>query len=164
MTQKIALFVLLLVLAGTSCKNTQPDHDTMSISRIEYRFRDSSVPPKYHRSYTILVNKKEISAKVDSYGEVLGETSETLASGKFKDILQLLKVYQIENRKAKNDDGCTGGTTESISWWTDAEEPSFNGSVYHCGGSDFGDLSGDTKAFGADLKALLPELQAIISQ
>ncbi|MEJ7831535.1 MAG: hypothetical protein WKF79_01345, partial [Nocardioides sp.] len=34
---------------------------------------DSSVPPEYHRSWVLLLDRTEISVVVDSYGDVVGE-------------------------------------------------------------------------------------------
>ena len=41
-------------------------HD-VEIDRITYHFGDASVPPEYHRSYTITVAPDKIDMVVDSY-------------------------------------------------------------------------------------------------
>ena len=38
---------------------------------VEYHYQDSSVPPEYHRSYTLTVTQGEADLVVDSYGDVL---------------------------------------------------------------------------------------------
>lgn len=38
---------------------------------VRYHYRDSSVPPEHHRSYTVTVTPDEAHIGVDSYGDVL---------------------------------------------------------------------------------------------
>lgn len=44
-------------------------------SQVELRFVDASVPPEYHRSYTIIAAADSASVKVDVYGTVIASDS-----------------------------------------------------------------------------------------
>jgi len=111
--------------------------------RLPYRFQDSSVPPPYHRSYTITATPDHILRVVDSYGEEIERQEASLDPEALRALLDVLgrscpgrRATPLENR------GCTGGTGESITVRR-GEEVLFEASVYHCGGSDSGDLLGD---------------------
>ncbi|MBW1693528.1 MAG: hypothetical protein JRJ41_05080 [Deltaproteobacteria bacterium] len=59
-----------------------------------------------------------------------------------------------------NDEGCTGGNSERISF-SDGENELFSGTVYHCGGKDTGNLCGDIANFADDIKNLVPNLDEL---
>lgn len=136
----------------------------MSITRIEYRFGDSSVPPPYHRSYTISLTPDAIKVVVDSYGEVTAQQEKPVDQASFDLMVAALEKHGIGHRVAAKDElGCSGGTTESIAFWK-GEEEAFSASVYHCGGDDFGELDGDSRGFAKDLKMLIPDLSALLKK
>jgi hypothetical protein len=45
---------------------------------VTLRFRDSSVPPEYHRSYVLTVSEGQVHVVVDSYGDVLHDVTKPL--------------------------------------------------------------------------------------
>lgn len=136
----------------------------MSITRIEYRFGDSSVPPPHHRSYTISLTPDSIRIVVDSYGKVTAEQESPLDGKSFELVVDALEKQAISRctsvREAR---GCTGGTTESLAWW-EGEEEVFSASVYHCGGDDYGDLCGNVRALAANLKKLVPDFAQLLAR
>lgn len=68
----------------TACFNPKPKE----FDKIYYHFSDSSVPPKYHRSYTIVITKDEVECSVDVYGDVIAEKSYEFTQEKFDKLVQ----------------------------------------------------------------------------
>lgn len=132
-----------------------------TITEISYAFRDASVPPAYHRSYLIRVTRDRVYIVIDSYGDLLAEEGYEISSEQFENVLHSLNRNRITNSPLEEHKGCTGGTCETISY-TDGEEAIFTGTVYHCGGEDFGDLGGDVKRFSDDVKRLVPDLEKLL--
>jgi hypothetical protein len=136
----------------------------MEITKINYRFGDSSVPPPHHRSYTISLTPDSIRTVVDSYGDVIGDNDTPIDRETFDVVVKALENHEIRLCKSvRKERGCTGGTTESISWW-EGEEEVFSASVYHCGGDDYGDLCGGVRAFAKELKKLVPDFAGLLGR
>jgi len=153
-------FVIIYLLANFGTLINQTSNE-MEITKIIYHFGDSSVPPPYHRSYTVEIDKDSLSIVVDSYGSILAERSYQLDSLQFDSIVANIDKYQIENQKQVKNKGCTGGTSESISYFS-GDEKLFSGYVYHCGGKDFGDMKGEVREFAREIKILIPELDSLL--
>ncbi len=133
----------------------------MEITKIIYHFGDASVPPPYHRSYTVELNKDSLNIVVNSYGDILAKASYQLDSLQFDSIVANIDKYKIKNQKNKQNRGCTGGTSESISYFN-GDEKIFYGYVYHCGGTDFGDLEGEVRSFAQEIRLLVPKLDSLL--
>ena len=89
--------VLFLSLWGLSCKTQASDSaSSMNISRVEYRYGDSSVPPPYHRSYSIVVTSDSVSTVVDSYGDVVAQKQRTLQEGELEKVIAALEMFMDE--------------------------------------------------------------------
>jgi len=131
------------------------------IREIVYRFGDASVPPQYHRSYTITVTAGQARVVVDSYGDVLAEQAYEITREEFEDIVRSLSRHRIGRAELGEDEGCTGGTTETIRY-SDATHELFSGSVYHCGGRDSGNLGGDARGFADEVRRLIPDLANLL--
>ena len=56
------------------------------IQEITYHFGDASVPPKYHRSYTVTVTTDKVRIVVDSYGKILADKGYEITNKQFNDI------------------------------------------------------------------------------
>ena len=157
----LPLFILLTVIA-VSCNVDGEDNMTdTKIQEIIYHFGDASVPPKYHRSYTVTVTDDKVRVVVNSYGEILAKAGYEITNKQFNDIRNSLKRNKIRNCTLGNDEGCSGGTIERISF-SDGENELFSGSVYHCGGKDTGNLCGDIKSFADNVKNLVPNLDKLL--
>lgn len=80
---------------------------------VEYRFHDSSVPPPYHRSYTLLVLPDAARVVVDSYGDVLHDVRIDIDAGTWERCAaaaaSLAEIPGVEF-----DDGFTGGTADRL--------------------------------------------------
>ena len=152
------LIIFLLTSSGTLINQTKND---VEITKIIYHFGDASVPPMYHRSYTVEINKDSLNIVVNSYGDILAEKSYQLDSLQFDSIVANIDSCKIENQKNKKNRGCTGGTSESISYFK-GEDKMFSGYVYHCGGDDYGDMKGEIRGFGKDVRKLIPDLDSLL--
>jgi len=133
----------------------------VAITEITYHFGDASVPPDYHRSYSVRVTADEVRVVVDSYGEILADETYTITSLQFDDIKRSLERNRISNCTLVDDENCTGGTSERITY-SDRDNELFSGSVYHCGGNDTGNLCGDIPRFAEDVKNLTPDLDKLL--
>ena len=155
----IALLFLIFVLNNNSQNNKVME---TQITEIVYHFGDASVPPQYHRSYTITVVSDTAQIVVDSYGDILAEKKYEITQAQFDSVIVALEKNNIKNCKPKKNKGCTGGTSENISY-SDSTKELFTGYVYHCGGKDFGNLSGDSRAFAHEVKTLILDLDSLIA-
>ncbi|MFH1336735.1 MAG: hypothetical protein ABII96_09485 [Candidatus Zixiibacteriota bacterium] len=132
-----------------------------SIKEIRYDFSDASVPPEHHRSYTITVTPDAVRVVVDSYGDILADRTYGITDKQFSDVRNSLEMNKIRNCTLGEDEGCTGGTSETISC-TDGKKEIFSGSVYHCGGKDTGNLCGDISRFAVTVGGLVPDFDALL--
>jgi len=131
----------------------------IEFDRLEYCFHDSSVPPKYHRSYTISVSSKEISKLIDSYGDTVSFEKREISPEEFKSIQKTFVSAKIKNcKKKRKGDGCTGGTGISIHCYLGAETV-FTGHNYTCAGEEVGDLCGETNKINNQLNVILQQLE-----
>jgi len=158
---KLRLFMLLIVIT-VSCNVAGEDNMTnATIQEITYHFGDASVPPEYHRSYAVTVTTDKVKIVVDSYGEILADKGYEITNKQFNNIRISLEKNKIRNCTLGDDQGCTGGTIERISF-SDGENKIFSGSVYHCGGKDTGNLCGDITSFADDGKNLVPDFKSLL--
>jgi hypothetical protein len=160
----VFLPALCILLATIGACGTIDGENTMAqttIKEITYHFGDASVPPDYHRSYTITVTANRVKIVVDSYGDILADEEYEITAQQFDDIQRSLEKNNIENCTLGEDEGCTGGTSERISYVNDKNE-TFSGSVYHCGGKDTGNLCGDIGSFADAVKKLVPNVEELL--
>lgn len=80
---------------------------------ITYQFLDSSVPPRYHRSYELRVTSSESRIVVDSYGDILADESVPTDPEVWKELGGT--IDQVAGLRAEPAaEGCTGGTVTSL--------------------------------------------------
>lgn len=130
------------------------------IDKIIYRFIDSSVPPQYHRSYSIEVRADQVRLIVDSYGDVLLDQSFKSNQEIFNRALSAFHGAKISTGEAKENPGCTGGKSEKVQLLA-GSRTLFSAYSYNCQGS-WGDLRGNSKQFASEMKALVPDLGSIL--
>ena len=138
---KALLLSLSLILFGCASKASIPKDELPDASKIIYHFKDSPVPPEYHRSYTIEVTKDSSSCVVDSYGDIISSKKNIELPAFLYSLKVTLAANEFERCDKSSHEGCTGGTGESLSIIKD-DKMIFNGNVYHCGGSNYGNLCG----------------------
>ena len=131
------------------------------ITEIIYHFLDASVPPPYHRSFTITATEAEVRVVVDSYGEILADETLPLEPGVFQGLVDALTMSDIRIGEEISSEGYTGGTTETLTVYA-GDEVIFSGYVYNCAGKKFGTLRGDDLGSFADsIRALIPNLSEL---
>lgn len=160
-------FVLIFFSLLFSCKNQKVMNNTNTperFSRIEYHFSDSSVPPPYHRSYSISLKPDIIHIVVDSYGEIISDTSMLFSKDDFNAICDSFVSFNIETCEKTDSEGCTGGTGEQLTIFNKTSEKIISGSVYYCGGENFGTLKGDVKGFSKLIKSFIPNLTDLLKR
>lgn len=131
-----------------------PKKEINEASILIYDFGDSSVPPQYHRSYKIICDTEKASLTVDSYGDILHRKTVQLKDGFWQELIEIFESANLSLRnQKKEDDGCTGGTSESIEFIQQGETV-IKGWVYHCGGDDYGTLAGNLGPLKRKLQSL----------
>lgn len=78
-------------------------------AEVVFRFRDSSVPPPYHRSYVLTITKATTSIVVKDYSDVLAERS-IATTAEAWDAITLGYAPMTELTPETPARGCTGGT------------------------------------------------------
>jgi len=160
------LVVLVLIISFSACKSVKSNKEMKKLKDLEqftYKFGDSSVPPPYHRSYSIMMDADTIQLTVDSYGDILAKETYPMPKDGLQKIGEAIMKHNIKKRKDKKENGgCTGGTTRHISYSCKGEEEDFSASLLYCGGDTFGTLSGDIDSFFVELKTFVPDLHDVI--
>lgn len=133
---------LLAVLSLCSCGGSgsaistgdaSDSADWDEATKVEYRYGDKSLPPDYHRSYTIAVSSDSVAFSVDSYGTTLLDTRYPNTPGAFNAFKDELASKGIKKHKEVDAKGCSGGYTETINLYKD-DSRFFSAYVYHCSG------------------------------
>lgn len=154
----ISMFFSVLSLFNGQC-TADGTVSTKTPSKIVYEFKDSSVPPEYHRSYVITITKSEARLAVDSYGKVVEEATAKITDKEFNQIVETISAAKIRRVKETNaKQGCAGGTSETLRLFERNKE-SLTATVYHCGGENYGNLEGDVAAVKAKVTALFPKTE-----
>ena len=149
------LAMIAALAAAMPCREANMEYD--DVTRVEYIYTDSSVPPQYHRSFVIEVTRDSARVVVDSYGEVLARETRAIAPDEFQALLETLEEAGLSIVPEKENEGCTGGTTETVVMYKEEGE-FFRGWVYHCAGEDYGTLEGDVETVSREIRALIPDL------
>lgn len=103
---KFLVFTLIISWGLTSCVPYKvPDFD-----QIVFRYRDSSVPPKYHRSYTITINVRQCTAIVDVYGKNIANKTYMLKEEDFNQLKGLIKQIERPGIYDKKENGSSSKT------------------------------------------------------
>jgi len=132
------------------------------VQKFIYQFLDSSVPPQYHRSYSITVNSNNVQFVVDSYGEILLNETYTINQTQFNDFVKQISSCKLRIKKLKGDGDCNGGTAETFVFFFSNSNHNVDGSVYHCGGNDSGNLTGDLVTAKELFRSMVPDINTKI--
>lgn len=134
-----------------------------ALTLFHYHFQDASVPPPYHRSYTIRADTNQVQVWVYSYGDTLASQTYPLPDSALQRVGQALLKNKIQQHKKKKTlEGCTGGVGHEIMYASSVDSTTFSASRYVCGGDYSGDLKGDVSQFLKDIAFLTPELDSLI--
>ncbi len=78
---------------------------------VKVAFRDSSVPPEYHRSWQLTLDQESIRLVVDSYGDVLSDETLPMPALEWERFTADLPAAVAElGEPAPGQEGCSGGT------------------------------------------------------
>ncbi|MEV7603843.1 hypothetical protein AB0N65_00195 [Paenarthrobacter sp. NPDC089322] len=128
----IAAVCLALATACTAAPGLTLDPATTTV---EYSFRDSSVPPRYHRSYVITATEKEASITVDSYGDVLRQENAAMPAETWADVMELAATLPSRAGKISDPEpGCAGGTASKVIV-KEGDHERYSKSAEKCGGA-----------------------------
>ncbi|MEM9485877.1 MAG: hypothetical protein AAGA83_19550 [Cyanobacteria bacterium P01_F01_bin.116] len=133
----------------------------MAVTKIVYRFRDASIPPRYHRSYTISVTANEANVVVDSYGTQLNETTVQLLPSEFQAALDIIEKSQIAV-ETEISPKTVGGKIDYLTLFEDDTEI-FKASTHGSGAQRDCVLCGDIKAVRQYLRSLFPNFQNLVT-
>jgi hypothetical protein len=143
--------------------NKSFDFKDKNIDQVRYSYHDSSVPPQFQRNYTITVKPDIAQVIVTSYGNLINDSSVVCTQQQFDEIINLLQTGKVRNAELSNNDGCTGGNGESLSCYS-KDSLVFSGDVYHCGGTDSGNLKGDIGKASYAICSLFPNFDALLKR
>ena len=85
------------------------DADLPPSATVTYEFHDSSVPPPFHRSFTLVFDRAEARIVVDSYGDVLADRTAPVNQQTWDEVARGFPDVQALTL-AEPAEGCTGGT------------------------------------------------------
>lgn len=80
--------------------------DKQQIESIKYRFKDSSTPPRFHRSYTITVYTDKVDVSVDVYGTKLADETYEIEGSVLQGLID--QVDLLDPPGSKITEGATG--------------------------------------------------------
>lgn len=102
--------------ADTSASTVEPAFDPATTS-VVYAFTDSSVPPNYHRSFTLEVRDGQGTVVVTAYGDELDRAEAEVDPAAVEALLSAYSSGELERAfdPESSDDGCTGGRTHVLS-------------------------------------------------
>lgn len=154
------LLILGVAIFFSSCFMKKDIYN--EVDKVTFHYEDSSVPPKYHRSYTLTVTANSIVVVVDSYGDVLVDTFFLISKDNFKEIINFAEECELSNKnKTSIEDGCSGGTSKSVGLYKGDAEIVY-GTVFKCGGQSYGNLKGDADEFGKHITSLIPDFKKLL--
>jgi hypothetical protein len=119
-----ALFTAMgLVVAAAGCGDDGPAEPDAAHAQLTYHYQDSSVPPEYHRSYTLELTGADDGAHgelvVDSYGDELHRVDVDVEPDVWEAAVTDLAALDLSS--SGTEDGCAGGTARSIELDADGE-------------------------------------------
>lgn len=132
--------------------------------RLVYRYNDSSVSSEYQRNYEITLTEKGVKIVVDSYGDILEEKSFSLSKGQTSKFFDGLGEYSLEILEEGSDmnNGCVGGTSDSLKMYDKENFLTLDGVRSSCGGQTNGNISGDFDSLVNDITELVPNFENLL--
>lgn len=150
------LLLLFISMIALSCNHKISDMDKQQIESIKYRFKDSSTPPRFHRSYTITVYAEKVDVSVDVYGTTLADETYKIEPSVLKNLIDNTDLLDPPRRKITNGATGTKGYTISISG---------NGkSIYKLYWDSLQEVGEGTGKFKDMVRAVVPNLSELTSR
>ncbi len=131
---RILPLFLLLINESLAQKN--------EVTFIKYRFVDASVPPDYHRSYTVTATESDWHYTVDSYGTIISDSTQKMTEAWWREIKHAYKKANLRLGKEREVFGCTGGKQVIIEV-NFRESKQLRLTEIRCRGKNIGNLRGN---------------------
>jgi hypothetical protein len=129
-------------------------NERLNLTGLTLRFTDASVPPEYHRSYTISAEPGKIDARVDSYGVVIAEHEAELTHSQWAHLTALARQLEpVPDAVAEQEQ--TGGTRYGLELEFDGETQRVEWT------QDVTPHSDAATEFAHEVESLVPNLQAL---
>jgi len=99
--------VATAVLSGCSAATSFPLAGLdPALTRVDYRYTDSSVAPEFHRSYDLSARADDVTIVVDSYGEILHDETASIDDATWQALLRSAAALEIDSPGGTDD--CDG--------------------------------------------------------
>jgi len=149
------LFLAVVAVALSACSsdgdagNTNNAALDANSATVEYSFVDSSVPPEFHRSFTITSDANTSRLTIDSYGNILDDANMATNFDALSLVLTRLEQSDLSGRIGFSTN-CVGGRSSFLSLYrsSDLQTPVRSIGAYECD--------------SAEAKEAMPELRNII--
>lgn len=163
-----SIIVLALLFTAASVIACNYDKKVITVTKNEpvaanssdtliYHFLDASVPPQFHRSYTIRVTPGQVYLAISDYSQVLSADSLILAKAAYESFTTAINGLHIKKKDETTGRGCTGGHSEQFDLYPGTGK-GVKGYTYFCGGGQYGNLDGDVVEAAKLFNALVPDL------
>ncbi|NOQ72778.1 MAG: hypothetical protein GQ574_12280 [Crocinitomix sp.] len=149
-------YLLLLIPFIMSCEDSI-NLDVNKDLSIHYSFRDSSVPPRYHRSYDITITSTNAHIVVKSYGNKLADENYGVKKEDFNNLIEIINEAELVSGSVDAEPGCTGGTGESLIMKEEKIQV-YKGTIDNCGGTTIPSSLGKIEKVVEAIKAFIPNL------
>lgn len=117
---------------------TTPATDA-AITTVVYEFHDASLPPEYHRSYTVTVTADSATVVVDSYGDVIAQDTQPIDAAAWQ--ATTAAAAALAGTPSSESTGCTGGTADELTALDASGAEVVHVFIDHCGDPTAQDLS-----------------------
>ncbi len=159
------LFAVTISFSNGCSKSTEqenihrdvPSATPETMQSLQYRFRDSSVPPPSHRSRTLTLRRGGAHKVVDSYGDVISDEKRKLTAADWETVIRQFREADFKNTKKSTAPMCAGGTGHEVTAMA-GTTVLFKGSWESCGGKITGD-QGDVMTFITSLEKVWENAQ-----
>ncbi|MEI6361930.1 MAG: hypothetical protein WCP95_07325 [Actinomycetes bacterium] len=109
----VSAFAVLVLATGCGGGGDDAATGLADDATVTYTFRDASVPPPFHRSVTLTVARDTSRIVIDSYGDVLADTSVATPPDVWAELGT--SIDEISHlTPSPPGEGCTGGTGRSV--------------------------------------------------
>lgn len=122
---------------------------------IVYEYHGQPVNPEFQCNFTVTLNGAEAKLRYQAYGKQPTERTVKTGDAKFNEIMEVASKAEIRKEGTRENDGCDGGTSESLKIFDAKRIQTFSGYVYHCG-TDYGNMTGDIILLKKKITALFP--------
>ena len=85
-----------------------------SNATVVYTFKDSSLPPEFHRSFSMTSDSNTSRLTIDSYGDILDDVSMATDFDALSLVLTRLEQSDLPEKTGFSDSGCTGGESSFL--------------------------------------------------